>query len=106
MYLILEQYKGTDHLHSLNNFHDPPDLQILHGERYLRADAGPRRTGDADVAGEQRNATDGVLNNIDVTARERVIVSLMPAPEIEANALKAAFDIVLGDDRAGGRKLR
>jgi protocatechuate 3,4-dioxygenase, beta subunit len=67
---------------------------------------GPRRTGDADVAGEQRNATDGVLNNIDVTARERVIVSLMPAPEIEANALKAAFDIVLGDDRAGGRKLR
>ena len=44
-----------------------------------------------------RNATDRVLNNIDVTARERVIVALMPAPEIEANALKAAFDIVLGD---------
>lgn len=49
------------------------------------------------VAGEPRNATDGVLNSIDVTARERVIVALMPAPEIEANALKAGFDIVLGD---------
>jgi protocatechuate 3,4-dioxygenase, beta subunit len=49
------------------------------------------------VAGEPRNATDRVLNNIDVTARERVIVPLMPAPEIEANALKADFDIVLGD---------
>jgi protocatechuate 3,4-dioxygenase beta subunit len=49
------------------------------------------------VAGEPRNATDGVLNNIVVTARERVIVSFMPAPEIENNALKAAFDIVLGD---------
>ncbi len=49
------------------------------------------------VAGEPGNATDGVLNNIDVTARERVIVSFVPAPEIESNALKAAFDIVLGD---------
>jgi len=49
------------------------------------------------VAGEPRNAGDGVLNNIDVTARERVIVPFLPAPEIEANALKAAFDIVLGD---------
>ena len=49
------------------------------------------------VAGEPRNATDGVLNRIDVAARERVIVSFVPAPEIENNALKAAFDIVLGD---------
>jgi protocatechuate 3,4-dioxygenase beta subunit len=49
------------------------------------------------VAGEPRNASDGVLNNIDATARERVIVSFLPAPEIESNALKAAFDIVLGD---------
>jgi protocatechuate 3,4-dioxygenase beta subunit len=49
------------------------------------------------VAGEPRNATDGVLNGIDVTARERVIVSFVPAPELESNALKAAFDIVLGD---------
>jgi protocatechuate 3,4-dioxygenase beta subunit len=49
------------------------------------------------VAGEPRNASDGVLNDIDVTMRERVIVPFLPAPEVEANALKAAFDIVLGD---------
>jgi protocatechuate 3,4-dioxygenase beta subunit len=49
------------------------------------------------VAGEPRNATDGVLNGIDVAARKRVIVPFMPAPEIEDQALKAAFDIVLGD---------
>ncbi len=49
------------------------------------------------VAGEPRNASDGILNDIDVTARERVIVSFLPAPEIETNALKAAFDIVLGN---------
>jgi protocatechuate 3,4-dioxygenase, beta subunit len=49
------------------------------------------------VAGEPRNASDGVLNGVDVTARERVIVPFLPAPEIESNALKAAFDIVLGD---------
>jgi protocatechuate 3,4-dioxygenase beta subunit len=49
------------------------------------------------VAGEPRNDRDGVLNNIDVTARERVIVPFLPAPEIEDKALKAAFDIVLGD---------
>jgi protocatechuate 3,4-dioxygenase beta subunit len=49
------------------------------------------------VAGEPRNAGDGVLNDIDVTARERVVVRFLPAPEIENNALKAAFDIVLGN---------
>ena len=49
------------------------------------------------VAGEPRNASDGILNGIDVSARERVIVPFLPAPEIETNALKAAFDIVLGD---------
>jgi len=49
------------------------------------------------VAGEPRNASDGILNGIDVSARERVIVRFLPAPEIEADALKAAFDIVLGD---------
>ena len=47
------------------------------------------------VAGEPRNATDMVLNGIDVTARDRVIVPLTAAPEIEANALKGSFDIVL-----------
>jgi protocatechuate 3,4-dioxygenase beta subunit len=49
------------------------------------------------VAGEPGNAGDGVLNGVDVTARERVIVPFLPAPEIENNALKAAFDIVLGN---------
>jgi hypothetical protein len=38
-----------------------------------------------------------VLNGVDVTARERVIVPFLPAPEIENNALKVAFDIVLGN---------
>lgn len=49
------------------------------------------------VAGEPRNASDGILNDIDVTARGRVIVPFLPAPELENDALKAAFDIVLGD---------
>jgi protocatechuate 3,4-dioxygenase beta subunit len=49
------------------------------------------------VAGEPRNAGDGVLNGIDAAARERVIVPFMPAPEIEDSAMRAAFDIVLGD---------
>jgi len=48
------------------------------------------------VAGEPRNATDGILNRIDAAARERVIVALSPAPELEADALKGTFDIVLG----------
>ena len=47
------------------------------------------------VAGEPGNADDGVLNRIDATARERVIIALSPAPEIEADALKGTFDIVL-----------
>lgn len=49
------------------------------------------------VAGEPGNAGDGVLNSIDATARERVIVPFLPAPEIEADTLKAVFDIVLGE---------
>jgi protocatechuate 3,4-dioxygenase beta subunit len=49
------------------------------------------------VTGEPRNATDGILNGIDASARGRVIVPFLSAPEIEDNALKAAFDIVLGD---------
>jgi protocatechuate 3,4-dioxygenase beta subunit len=48
------------------------------------------------VAGEPGNADDGILNRIDATARERVIVALSPAPEVEADALKGTFDIVLG----------
>jgi len=49
------------------------------------------------VAGEPRNASDGILNGIDASARGRVIVPFLPAPEIETNAMKASFDIVLGD---------
>lgn len=47
------------------------------------------------VAGEPGNANDGVLNRIDATARASVIVALSPAPELEADALKGTFDIVL-----------
>jgi protocatechuate 3,4-dioxygenase, beta subunit len=47
------------------------------------------------VAGDPRNATDMIYNAIDVTARDRVTVPLMAAPELEANALKGTFDIVL-----------
>lgn len=47
------------------------------------------------VAGEPGNATDGVLRRIDAGARERVIVALSPAPELESDALKGVFDIVL-----------
>lgn len=47
------------------------------------------------VAGEPGNATDVIFNRIDATARDRVLVDLSPAAEIEADALKGAFDIVL-----------
>jgi len=48
------------------------------------------------VAGEPQNARDGVLNAIrDPGARESVIVRLEPAGEIEPDALKGTFDIVL-----------
>jgi protocatechuate 3,4-dioxygenase beta subunit len=47
------------------------------------------------VAGEPRNADDFVLNHIDATARDRVIVDLQPAPDLEPGALKGLFDIVL-----------
>ena len=48
------------------------------------------------VAGEPQNARDGVLNAIrDRGARESVIVRLEPAGEIEPDALKGTFDIVL-----------
>lgn len=48
------------------------------------------------VAGERRNATDGVLNRIrNAEARESVIVDLQPADAIEPGALLGTFDIVL-----------
>ena len=48
------------------------------------------------IAGEPKNATDGVLNAIaDRAARDSVIVRLDDAGEIEPGALKGTFDIVL-----------
>ena len=47
------------------------------------------------VAGDPRNATDMIYTAIDAAARDRVTVPLIAAPEIEANALKGTFDIVL-----------
>jgi protocatechuate 3,4-dioxygenase, beta subunit len=48
------------------------------------------------IAGEPRNASDGVLNSIrNAKARESLIVPFAPAGEIEPDALKANFDIVL-----------
>jgi protocatechuate 3,4-dioxygenase beta subunit len=48
------------------------------------------------VAGEPQNERDGVLLSIpDPTARARVIVALLPTPELEAGALAGSFDIVL-----------
>lgn len=49
------------------------------------------------VAGEPGNAHDWLLNSVrDPQARARLIVALEPAPAIEAGALAARFDIVLG----------
>lgn len=48
------------------------------------------------VEGEAQNQRDGVLRGIrDAKARQSVIVRLDPAGDIEAGALKGAFDIVL-----------
>jgi protocatechuate 3,4-dioxygenase beta subunit len=48
------------------------------------------------IAGEPRNATDGLLNSIRNTgARESLLMKLEPADEIEPRALKGIFDIVL-----------
>jgi protocatechuate 3,4-dioxygenase beta subunit len=50
------------------------------------------------VAGEPRNARDGILNRVrDPRARARLVVALEAAPELEAGALAGRFDIVLDD---------
>lgn len=55
------------------------------------------------VAGEPRNARDGLLNSIrDTAARESLIVPLNPADDLEAGALAGSFDIVLGRNLIAG----
>ena len=49
------------------------------------------------VAGEPRNASDGVLNDIrDAKARASVIVPFTPLPDSRTRELAAQFNIVLG----------
>lgn len=60
----------------------PPDAEPLVTQMY--------------VAGEPRNAADFIFDRIDPTARERVLVALSPATDLEAGALRGTFDIVLG----------
>ena len=49
------------------------------------------------VAGEKLNDRDPVLQGVrDPAARARLIVPLLPAPEVGRSALGASFDIVLG----------
>jgi protocatechuate 3,4-dioxygenase beta subunit len=49
------------------------------------------------VAGEPQNDSDGILRAIrDPAARERVIVPLNPAADVEEGALLGRFDIILG----------
>ena len=55
------------------------------------------------VAGEPRNARDGLYRGIrDETARAAVTVALEPAPEVEPAALAGTFDIVLADELRSG----
>jgi protocatechuate 3,4-dioxygenase, beta subunit len=49
------------------------------------------------VAGEPGNARDGLYNSIrDPAARAAITVALVPAPQIEPEAIGGTFDIVLG----------
>lgn len=53
------------------------------------------------VEGEPLNATDIILNNVtDPDARARLIVPLVPAPDIEPDALSGTFHIILGSGGA------
>ena len=48
------------------------------------------------VAGNPKNKTDWILNSVrDPQARENLIVSLRPAPQIEPGALAGTFNIVI-----------
>jgi protocatechuate 3,4-dioxygenase beta subunit len=63
----------------------------------IDAPGGGRLITQMYVAGESLNERDPVLAQIsDPGARDRIIVPLAPAPQIEAGALAGSFDIVLG----------
>lgn len=67
------------------------------------APGGSRLVTQMYIDGEPGNARDGLLNSIrDEAARRSVIVPLKPAPEIEADALAGAFEIVLGGNARAG----
>lgn len=51
------------------------------------------------VAGEPRNRTDGILNDLPVPERRRLIVPLRPFAEGEPDSLIGRFDIVLDRER-------
>jgi protocatechuate 3,4-dioxygenase beta subunit len=61
----------------------------------IEAPGGGRLVTQMYVAGEPRNAGDGIYGRLDDAERERVTVALSPAPELESDALKGTFDIVL-----------
>jgi protocatechuate 3,4-dioxygenase beta subunit len=62
----------------------------------VHAPGAGRLTTQMYVAGERRNATDGLLNGIRSAAqRESVLVRLEPAGAQEPGALRGSFDIVL-----------
>jgi protocatechuate 3,4-dioxygenase, beta subunit len=62
----------------------------------VHAPGAGRLTTQMYVAGERRNATDGLLNAIrNVAQRESVLVRLEPADAQESGALRGSFDIVL-----------
>lgn len=62
----------------------------------VRTEDGRSLTTQMYVRGEPRNDRDGLLNAVrDPAARDRLIVALDPAPQLESGALAGTFDIVL-----------
>jgi protocatechuate 3,4-dioxygenase beta subunit len=61
----------------------------------VRRDGRELLTTQMYVAGEPGNARDGLYGQLAPDERERVTVSLRPAPEIEGGALAGRFEIIL-----------
>ena len=62
----------------------------------VRTPDGAALTTQMYVRGEPRNERDGLLAAVrDPAARERLLVSLDPAPGLETDALAGTFEIVL-----------